>query len=128
MNSFRTPRPLLVNATQCLHHTLILTDAGQPRPYPADPIIEAANPDPYNSSSSAKTSSIRTRQAQPRDAHSIHQLIDVSTHDGTLLRRSYTEICVNIRTFTIVETDNHTFLGCAALHGLWPSPRRGARR
>jgi amino-acid N-acetyltransferase len=63
---------------------------------------------------------MRTRQAQLRDAHSIHQLIDSFSHDGTLLRRSYTEICVNILTFTIVETDDHTFLGCAALHVYGP--------
>jgi hypothetical protein len=47
MNSFRTRRPLLVNATQCLHHTLILTDAGQRRAYPGDWIIEGENRERY---------------------------------------------------------------------------------
>jgi len=59
---------------------------------------------------------MRTRRAQLQDAHAIHQLIESFCHDGTLLRRSYAEICANIRTFTVVETDTNQFLGCAALH------------
>jgi amino-acid N-acetyltransferase len=59
---------------------------------------------------------MRTRRARLQDARSIHQLIESFCLDGTLLRRSYAEICANIRTFTIVETDTHQFLGCAALH------------
>jgi amino-acid N-acetyltransferase len=59
---------------------------------------------------------MRTRRAQLQDARAIHQLIESFCHDGTLLRRSYAEICANIRTFTVVETDSHQFLGCAALH------------
>jgi amino-acid N-acetyltransferase len=51
-----------------------------------------------------------------QDARSIHQLIDSFTCDGTLLRRSYLEICANIHTFTIVETGSRQFIGCAALH------------
>jgi amino-acid N-acetyltransferase len=63
-----------------------------------------------------KPTSLRTRSAQLEDAPSIHQLIDSCTYDGTLLRRSYAEICGNIRTFTIVENGYSQFLGCAALH------------
>jgi len=63
---------------------------------------------------------LRTRKAQLQDAHAIHQLIDSFSHDGTLLRRSYAEICANIRTFTVVETHTHQFLGCAALHVYGP--------
>ena len=63
-----------------------------------------------------KAASLRTRKAQLHDARAIHQLIESCTDDGTLLHRSYAEICENIRTFTIVETDSHQFLGCAALH------------
>jgi amino-acid N-acetyltransferase len=59
---------------------------------------------------------MRTREARLQDAASIHQLIDSFSYDGTLLRRSYTEICENIRTFTVVETRSGQFLGCAALH------------
>jgi amino-acid N-acetyltransferase len=63
---------------------------------------------------------MRTRKAQSQDARSIHQLIDSFTCDGTLLRRSYAEICANIHTFTIVETSSHQFIGCAALHVYGP--------
>ena|ERR1700760_901299 len=66
--------------------------------------------------SDLKTIFLRTRKAQLQDAHAIHQLIDSFSHDGTLLPRSYSEICANIRTFTVVETHTHQFLGCAALH------------
>jgi amino-acid N-acetyltransferase len=66
--------------------------------------------------SDLKTIFLRTRKAQLQDAHAIHQLIDSFSHDGTLLPRSYAEIRANIRTFTIVETHTHQFLGCAALH------------
>ena len=62
----------------------------------------------------------RTRKAQLQDARSIHQLIDSFTCDGTLLRRSYLEICANIHTFTIVETGSRQFIGCAALHVYGP--------
>ncbi len=43
MNTFRTRRPLLVNATQCIHPTTILTDSGQRKAYPGDWIIEEEN-------------------------------------------------------------------------------------
>jgi amino-acid N-acetyltransferase len=59
---------------------------------------------------------MRTRKAQLQDARSIYHLIDTFTCDGTLLRRSYAEICANIHTFTIVETGSGRFIGCAALH------------
>jgi amino-acid N-acetyltransferase len=59
---------------------------------------------------------MRTREAQLQDAASIHQLIESFSYDGTLLRRSYSEICDNIHTFTVVETRSGQFLGCAALH------------
>jgi amino-acid N-acetyltransferase len=63
-----------------------------------------------------KTNFMSTRRANLQDAHAIHQLIESFSYDGTLLRRSYEEICANIRTFTVVETKTHQFLGCAALH------------
>ena len=47
MNTFRTRRPLLVNATQCTHPTLILTDSGQRKAYPGDWIIEGENHERY---------------------------------------------------------------------------------
>jgi amino-acid N-acetyltransferase len=63
---------------------------------------------------------MHARRAQLKDAHSIHQLIESFSHDGTLLRRSYAEICENIDTFTVVETSSHQFIGCAALHVYGP--------
>jgi amino-acid N-acetyltransferase len=63
---------------------------------------------------------MRTRKPQLPDARSIYHLIDSFTSDGTLLRRSYLEICANIHTFTIVETDSRQFIGCAALHVYGP--------
>jgi hypothetical protein len=47
MHTFRTRRPLLVNATQCLHPTVILTDSGQRKAYPGDWIIEGENHERY---------------------------------------------------------------------------------
>jgi amino-acid N-acetyltransferase len=70
----------------------------------------------HTAGSEQKTPLLRTRQAQLRDASSIHHLIDSFTHDNTLLFRSYAEICENIHTFTIVETSAGQFIGCAALH------------
>jgi amino-acid N-acetyltransferase len=59
---------------------------------------------------------MRTRPARLQDAPAIYQLIESFTHDGTLLHRSYAEICKNIYTFTIVETESNGFIGCASLH------------
>ena len=59
---------------------------------------------------------LQTRKAQLQDARAIHQLIHSFTHDGTLLPRRYAEICANISTFTIVETELRKFIGCASLH------------
>jgi amino-acid N-acetyltransferase len=59
---------------------------------------------------------LQTRKAQLQNARAIHQLIHSFTHDGTLLPRRYAEICANISTFTIVETESHKFIGCASLH------------
>jgi amino-acid N-acetyltransferase len=63
-----------------------------------------------------KNSTLRARKANLQDAKEIHQLIEKFTHDGTLLRRSYSEICSKIHTFTIVETESRQFIGCASLH------------
>ena len=47
MNTFRTRRPLLVNATQCTHATTILTDSGHRKALPGDWIIEGENHERY---------------------------------------------------------------------------------
>lgn len=67
-------------------------------------------------STAAEHTSMRTRSAQLADAYDIYRLVDEFSHDGTLLHRAYGEICMDIRTFTIVESHAGEFLGCAALH------------
>jgi amino-acid N-acetyltransferase len=110
--------------------SLVLEPPTSPHPFPqTTPIIPTALPlstkprlspsPPARATtlrSESKTIFLRTRKAQLQDACAIHQLIDSFSHDGTLLPRSYAEICANIRTFTVVETHTHQFLGCAALH------------
>jgi len=63
---------------------------------------------------------MRTRRARVQDAYAIYRLVNDHSRDGTLLRRSYTEICNNIHTFTIVESAAGEFVGCAALRVYGP--------
>ena len=64
--------------------------------------------------------SIKVRGAKLQDAHNIFDLVNSLSGDGTLLRRSYAEICENVRDFAVAEeqhADGRTeFLGCGALH------------
>ena len=59
---------------------------------------------------------IRVHKAHLQDARNIFDLVNSLSGDGTLLQRSYAEICENIRDFTVAETDEGEFLGCGALH------------
>jgi amino-acid N-acetyltransferase len=66
---------------------------------------------------------VRVHKARLQDARNIFDLVNSLSHDGTLLRRSYAEICENVRDFTVAETydpaNPHAtpeFLGCGALH------------
>src|SRR5260370_18409835 len=61
------------------------------------------------------------RQARLQDAVNIFVLVNSLSGDGTLLRRSYAEICENVRDFTVAESPvsgetGGVFLGCGALH------------
>src|SRR5450631_3341608 len=56
------------------------------------------------------------RQAKLQDAVNIFELVNSLSGDGTLLRRSYAEICENVRDFMIAESESGVFLGCGALH------------
>jgi amino-acid N-acetyltransferase len=59
------------------------------------------------------------RKARLQDARNIYDLVNSLSGDGTLLRRSYAEICENVRDFTVAERvveDGIEFLGCGALH------------
>ena len=55
-------------------------------------------------------------KARLQDARNIFDLVNSLSGDGTLLQRSYAEICENIRDFTVAETTEGEFLGCGALH------------
>jgi amino-acid N-acetyltransferase len=66
---------------------------------------------------------VRVHKARLQDARDIFELVNSLSGDGTLLRRSYAEICENIRDFTVAEIPNPhdltgepEFLGCGALH------------
>jgi amino-acid N-acetyltransferase len=71
---------------------------------------------------------ILVRKARLQDARNIYDLVNSLSSDGTLLRRSYAELCENIRDFTVAErtapdsttadrdSDASEFLGCGALH------------
>jgi amino-acid N-acetyltransferase len=56
------------------------------------------------------------RKAKLQDATNIYELVNSLSGDGTLLRRSYAEICENVRDFTVAESEARVFLGCGALH------------
>jgi amino-acid N-acetyltransferase len=76
--------------------------------------------------SAQSSNDILVRKARLQDARNIFDLVNSLSSDGTLLRRSYAELCENIRDFTIAErTVEHStseepedpeFLGCGALH------------
>lgn len=59
---------------------------------------------------------IKVHKAHLQDARNVFDLVNSLSGDGTLLRRSYAEICENIRDFTVAETSEGEFLGCGALH------------
>ena len=63
---------------------------------------------------------IRVHKAHVQDARNIFDLVNSLSGDGTLLRRSYAEICENVRDFTVAErtgADGEAdFVGCGALH------------
>ena len=61
------------------------------------------------------------RKAKLPDAVNIFDLVNSLSGDGTLLRRSYAEICENVRDFAVAESPvvgetGGIFLGCGALH------------
>lgn len=58
---------------------------------------------------------MHARSAKLPDAFAIEQLIQVHVSDGTLLPRSLSEICENIRDFIVVENEGE-IIGCGALH------------
>ncbi len=67
-------------------------------------------------SSSPSTQALIVHKARLQDARNIFDLVNSLSGDGTLLRRSYAEICENVRDFTVAERPDGEFLGCGALH------------
>ncbi len=59
---------------------------------------------------------MRVRKARLQDATNIFELVNSLSGDGTLLKRQFSEICENVRDFTIAESEPGVFLGCGALH------------
>jgi amino-acid N-acetyltransferase len=64
---------------------------------------------------------LQVHKAHLQDARNIFDLVNAYSGDGTLLKRSYAELCENIRDFTVAYRDNpdtgeEEFLGCGALH------------
>lgn len=68
------------------------------------------------SSSRPRVGGATVRKAKLQDAVHIFDLVNSLSGDGTLLRRSYAEICENVRDFTVAESESGVFLGCGALH------------
>ncbi len=58
---------------------------------------------------------MRTRDAILPDAERIHGLISAYSGDGTLLPRTFAEICENVRDFVVLE-HRKRIVGCGALH------------
>ena len=67
-------------------------------------------------STRARAGGAQVRKAKLQDAVNIFELVNSLSGDGTLLRRSYAEICENIRDFAVAESEAGVFLGCGALH------------
>ena len=58
---------------------------------------------------------MRTRDAVLPDAEQIHEMISAYSGDGTLLPRTFAEICENVRDFVVLQ-DHGKIVGCGALH------------
>jgi amino-acid N-acetyltransferase len=63
-----------------------------------------------------KSKEVVVRQAKMSDVDNIVRFVNSLSHDGTLLRRTHDEIGANIKSFTIAESADGIFLGCAALY------------
>ena len=82
----------------------------------AIPTAPALSDSTSTKSSRPRVGSAVTRPARLQDAMAIFDLVNSLSHDGTLLRRNYAEICENIRDFILAESPEGHFLGCGALH------------
>jgi amino-acid N-acetyltransferase len=55
------------------------------------------------------------RKGRVHDAAAIHELVNSLSADGTLLPRTFEEVCEKVRDFYIAEDEFGNFLGCGAL-------------
>ena len=72
-------------------------------------------------STRARAGGAVVRPAKLQDAVHIFELVNSLSGDGTLLRRSYADICENVRDFQVAVSESGVFLGCGALHRLYPT-------
>ena len=79
------------------------------------PLVSDA-PVPVGAAAPFPPAGVRVRSARLPDAVRIFELVNSLSHDGTLLPRSYAELCENIRDFQIAESASGEFVGCGALH------------
>ena len=79
---------------------------------PVIPISDSTS----TTSSRPRVGGAGVRQAKLQDAVNIFEIVNSLSGDGTLLRRSYSEICENVRDFVVAESEAGVFLGCGALH------------
>jgi len=83
---------------------------------PLAPALMPISDSTSTTSSRPRAIGATVRPATLQDAVHIFELVNSLSHDGTLLRRNYAEICENVRDFQIAESDSGVFLGCGALH------------
>jgi amino-acid N-acetyltransferase len=85
---------------------------------PTSPLLTASE---STASTRLREGGAIVRKAKLPDAVNIFDLVNSLSGDGTLLRRSYAEICENVRDFALAESPvsgetGGVFLGCGALH------------
>jgi amino-acid N-acetyltransferase len=81
-----------------------------------DQVTDQLSDSTSTTSSRPRVIGASVRPAKLQDAVHIFELVNSLSGDGTLLRRSYAEICENVRDFAVAESESGVFLGCGALH------------
>jgi amino-acid N-acetyltransferase len=59
---------------------------------------------------------MHTRNARLPDVERIHEIIEMYSHDATLLPRTIAELCENVRDFVVAVDGAGEIFGCGALH------------
>ena len=120
-NVGRAPTGYPARPTSADRQPIALTEVNSGNPE-ADPSTDNAVI-PSGSPADPAPAPVYVHKARLQDARNIFDLVNSLSHDGTLLRRSYAEICENVRDFTVAEQLDPTdptaephFLGCGALH------------